>query len=67
MNAPIVVGPGVLGLLGVAFIILRLTSVIAWPWIWVLVPFWGPIALSIIFGIVGGIAYAIFNCLSGRK
>lgn len=30
---------GLLGLLGVAFVVLKLTEVIAWSWIWVLSPF----------------------------
>jgi ABC-type antimicrobial peptide transport system permease subunit len=38
-------GIGVGGLLGVAFIVLKLCEVIKWPWIWVLSPFWMPLAL----------------------
>ena len=38
-------GIGISGLLGVAFVILKLCHVIEWPWIWVTVPFWGPIAI----------------------
>lgn len=30
------------GLLGIAFVILKLTGVIAWSWWWVLAPFWAP-------------------------
>jgi hypothetical protein len=33
------------GLLGVAFIVLKLLGKISWPWLWVLAPIWGPIAL----------------------
>lgn len=33
-------GVGVLGLLGIAFIILKLCKVIEWSWLWVLAPFW---------------------------
>lgn len=32
---------GVLGLLGVAFVVLKLCGVIAWSWWWVLLPFYG--------------------------
>ncbi len=39
---------GVCGLLGVAFVILKLTGVIAWSWWWVTCPFWGGAALAII-------------------
>lgn len=35
----------VLGLLGTAFVILKLCGVIGWSWWWVTVPFWGPLAL----------------------
>lgn len=34
-------GIGVLGLLGVAFVVLKLAGVIAWSWWWVTAPFWG--------------------------
>ncbi|MCU9947531.1 hypothetical protein [Pseudomonas sp. PDM13] len=42
-------GIGVVGLLGVAFVILKLFGVIDWSWWWVTAPFWiGPaIAASI--------------------
>lgn len=40
------------GLLGIAFVILRLCDVIAWPWVWVLAPFWVPIALVLIIAII---------------
>lgn len=60
-------GPGILGILGVAFIVLKLTGYIDWSWWWVTAPFWGPIALLIgiivlvllIAGIVGIIGFAI--------
>lgn len=32
------------GLLGVAFVVLKLCHVIDWSWWWVTVPFWGPLA-----------------------
>lgn len=37
-------GIGVLGLLGVAFVILKLCKIINWSWWWVTLPFWGGIA-----------------------
>ena len=33
-------GMGLTGTLGCIFIVLKLTGNIAWPWIWVLSPFW---------------------------
>lgn len=40
-------GIGVLGLLGVAFVVLKLCHVIDWSWWWVTVPFWGGLAVAI--------------------
>jgi len=50
-------GIGVLGLLGVCFVVLKLTHVIAWSWWWVTLPFWGGFALLIVgFVVYLGIA-----------
>lgn len=38
-------GVGLSGLLGVTFIVLKLTKVIAWSWLWVLAPFWIPLGI----------------------
>lgn len=43
-------GIGFVGLLQVAFIVLKLTEVIEWSWLWVLAPMWigtGLVALFI--------------------
>lgn len=45
-------GPGVLGLLGVAFVVLKLVGVINWSWWWVTLPFYGPIILLIVILII---------------
>lgn len=45
-------GIGVLGLLGVAFIILKLTHVISWSWWWVTLPLWGGFAIIALILIV---------------
>ena len=45
-------GIGILGLLGVAFVVLKLTKVINWSWWWVTSPFWGSIALFLIVGLI---------------
>lgn len=50
-------GVGVVGLLGVAFIVLKLCGVIHWPWLWVLAPFWGGIALGLIVLVVALIVW----------
>ena len=41
-------GPSTLGLLGVAFIVLKLLHVIELSWWWVLAPFWIPLAFVVI-------------------
>lgn len=42
-------GIGFLGLLQVAFIVLKLCGVIAWSWWWVLGPTWVPLSLAVPF------------------
>lgn len=49
------------GLLTIAFIILKLCGVIAWPWIWVLSPLWISIGLVLVFILILGIIALIFN------
>jgi hypothetical protein len=41
-------GVGFAGLLAVAFIVLKLTGVIAWSWWWVLAPLWIPAAIVLL-------------------
>ena len=48
-------GPGVLGLLGVAFIVLILVGVIDWSWWLVTLPLYGPVILLIIILIILGL------------
>lgn len=38
-------GISTLSLLGIVFIVLKLTGHITWSWWWVTVPFWGGLAL----------------------
>jgi len=49
-------GASTIGILGVAFVVLKLTGFIDWSWWWVTAPFWGGIALA--FAI--GIAYFVY-------
>jgi len=51
-------GPGTL--LGVVFIVLKLTHVIDWSWLWVLSPFWIPLGIVAIVLLIMGIV-AIFT------
>lgn len=41
------IGPGFLGSLFIAFLVLKLTKVIDWSWWWVSAPLWGPLAIFI--------------------
>lgn len=41
-----------MGLLLIAFIILKLTKVISWSWWWVLSPLWIPVAVLILLSIL---------------
>lgn len=52
-------GIGFFGLLAIVFIVLKLTEVIAWSWLWVLAPMWIPVGISI-FCVVGLILIALF-------
>jgi len=45
-------GVSLTGLLFIAFLVLKLTKVIAWSWWWVTAPLWGPIALLLVFLVV---------------
>ena len=53
----------VLGLLGIAFIVLKLCNVITWSWWWVLSPFWIGLAIFILFFA----AITIANLFSWKK
>ena len=57
-------GIGILGLLGVAFVILKLCGVITWSWWWVTIPFWGGIVLVI--GVVAIIMIVCWWCERGE-
>lgn len=52
-------GVGVFGLLGVVFVVLKLTHVINWSWWWVTAPFWGGFALVaailVFFAVIVGV------------
>lgn len=46
-------GIGVVGLLGVAFVVLKLCGVIDWSWWWVTAPFWiGALLIVAIIAVV---------------
>ena len=41
-------GGVIMGLLGIAFVVLKLIGIITWSWWWVTLPFWGGIALVLL-------------------
>ena len=45
-------GVGTLGLLGVAFIVMKLLGYITWSWVWVLAPFWIPLSIVLLLLII---------------
>lgn len=55
----------VIGLLGVAFVVLKLTGHITWSWWWVTAPFWGGFALGATW-FVGAFVWAVAS-LAVRK
>ena len=42
----------ILGVLGLIFITLKLTGYITWSWLWVLSPFWIPIAIGLLIFLI---------------
>jgi hypothetical protein len=48
-------GISILGLLGIAFIVLKLTKVIDWSWWYVLLPFYGVLAIVLLVLAVWGL------------
>ena len=59
-NTTVSGGIGVCGLLGVAFVVLKLCKVINWSWWWVTAPFWMPVAVGVLLGLIVGV-FMIFT------
>lgn len=57
-------GVGFLGLLGIAFIVLKLCKVIDWSWWWITCPIWGPIA---VLGLIVGYSFLHVALFSTEK
>ncbi len=58
-------GTGIYGLLGVAFVVLKLCGVIDWSWWWVTAPFWGPLAVMLVVLAVVGVVWGIASLVRG--
>lgn len=56
--------PGLLGLLGLIFIVLKLIGAIDWSWWLVLLPIWGPIALGLVLILIFSIAAALADVIT---
>jgi len=53
-------GIGVIGLLGVAFVVLKLTHYIDWSWWWVTAPFWGGFVIFLVI-IIGWVFFSAMS------
>lgn len=60
-------GVGVVGLLGLLFITLKLTGQIDWSWWWVLLPFWGGLAIAAVIGVLCLLGWALTRALSAKR
>lgn len=60
-------GIGFTGLLTIAFIVLKLCSVINWSWWWVLSPIWISIGLAVAIFIVAMIVIIVMDIHDNRK
>ena len=59
-------GIGLAGILGVVFIVLKLTGVIDWSWWWVTLPFWAGFAIILLLVVAFFLVKWIFK-LGGVK
>jgi len=59
-------GIGVLELLGVCFIVLKLSHLIDWSWWWVTAPFWAGVTVFFIITIFGVLAVVVTTVLNRR-
>jgi hypothetical protein len=52
-------GIGLTGILLTIFIVLKLTKLIEWSWLWVLSPIWISIAFLFLVGVIIGVIYQL--------
>jgi len=67
INDPTAGGIGFCGLLAVAFIVLKLTGVINWSWLWVLAPIWIPTAISLAIIVIVLVAILVRELTKGGR
>lgn len=61
-------GTSIVGLLGLAFIIMKLAgigAVATWSWLWVLAPFWIPLAILAVILVLWGL-FAVIAAVVSR-
>ena len=58
-------GTSIVGLLGVAFVILKLLGIITWSWWLVTLPFWGGFALLLVIAIIAFVVYIFYRVVFG--
>jgi hypothetical protein len=51
-------GLSIPGVLGIVFVVLKLTGIIDWSWWWVTAPFWGYFAIILVILIIAAIVKA---------
>ena len=57
-------------LLAVAFIVLKVTHLIDWPWVWVLAPIWIPVGIvlaAIVIVLIVVLTKEALTALEGRR
>jgi uncharacterized protein (DUF983 family) len=55
-------GIGFTGILTIVFTVLKLTKVIDWPWLWVTCPFWIPLVILLVVGVL----WLLAGIITGR-
>lgn len=60
-------GIGFCGLLAVAFIVLKLTGVINWSWLWVLAPLWIPAVIAVVILLICLVVVLCCELLKGAR
>jgi hypothetical protein len=60
-------GIGLSGILTIIFVVLKLTGLISWPWLWVLSPLWISLLLFILLVVLVGFGALIVIALGLKK
>ena len=60
-------GVSIFGVLTIIFVVLKLTGLITWSWVWVLAPLWIPLALILVIAFIAAIVIAVMQKEESRK